>query len=86
MMHPQHTRLTQATRSSNSLAASTAPHCLEKYSERNDKNCLKRKRFSGCYSEIKKNGTREELVKKPKNIDLKKSIDCFAKHDQCKVC
>ena len=90
MKHLQDKNVTQATRSSHSSAVSTLPHHhLEKYSERDCKNRLKRKRCSGCYSETKKNGKREEAGKKAKKESTYCKdcqgqpafcMDCFAKH------
>ena len=90
MKHLQDKNVTQATRSSRSSTVSTLPHHhLQKYSERDCKNRLKRKRRSGCCSEIKKNGTREEAGKKAKKVSTYCKdcqgqpafcMDCFAKH------
>ena len=63
IMHFQHKSRTQTICSSRSSATSTATHYLEKHSERDNKNRLKRKRCFGCCSEIKKNALERKLIR-----------------------
>ena len=65
-MTDQSFRLIPVPTSRRSLAASTPPYHLEKYTERDNKNRLKRKRCSECYSGITKSRTEKKLAEQPK--------------------
>ena len=67
----------------------SASHHLEKFTERDSTNRLKRKRCSSCYSEMKKSVSRENASKKAKKVSTycrdcegqpAYCLDCFTKH------
>ena len=88
-MTDQSYRLIPVPTSRRSLAASTTPHHLEKYTERDNKNRLKRKRCSESYSGIKKSRTRDKASRAANKVSTYCKeckgqsafcIDCFASY------